>query len=33
VRCLDDVDLTTLTIKPFDGRHWEDAIQKDVPWR
>ena len=33
VRCLDDVDLTTLTVKSFDGRHWEHAIQKDVPWR
>ena len=33
VRCLDDVDLTTLAVKSFDGRHWEDAIQRDVPWR
>ena len=33
VRCLDDVDLATLKAKSFDGRHWEEAIQKDVPWR
>jgi hypothetical protein len=33
VRCLDGVDPATLSIKPFDGRHWEDAIQNKVPWR
>ena len=33
VRCIDDLDLTTLAVKSFDGRHWEDAIQRDVPWR
>jgi len=33
VRCLDDVDITALTVKSFDGLHWEDAIQKGVPWR
>jgi hypothetical protein len=33
VRCLDDVDLAALTPKAFDGRNWEAAIQKDVPWR
>ena len=26
VRCLDDVDLETLRIRQFDGRHWEEAI-------
>lgn len=33
VRCLDDADLTGLPVQHFDGRHWEDAIQKEVPWR
>ncbi len=33
VRCLDDVDVTALAIKPFDGRNWEASMQKDVPWR
>jgi hypothetical protein len=33
VRCIDDIDLAALAIKTFDGRHWEDAMQKDVPWR
>jgi hypothetical protein len=32
-RCLDDVDLTAIAIKQFDGRNWEAAIGKDVPWR
>ena len=32
-RCLDDVDVTGLLVQQFDGRHWEQAIQKDVPWR
>ena len=27
VRCLDDVDLGSLHITPFDGRHWEAAAQ------
>jgi hypothetical protein len=26
VRCLDGVDLATLQITPFDGRHWEASI-------
>jgi hypothetical protein len=26
VRCLDDVDLRTLAVEPFDGRHWEESI-------
>jgi hypothetical protein len=25
VRCMEGVDLKTLTITPFDGRNWEDA--------
>ena len=33
VRCLDDVDLTTLSPKMFDGQNWEAAMQKNVPWR
>ena len=27
VRCIDGVDLSTLTIVPFDGEHWEDAAK------
>ncbi len=28
VRCLDDVDLSSVTyeVVQFDGRHWEDAV-------
>ena len=33
VRCLDDVDLATLSPKPFDGRNWEAAMRGHVPWR
>src|SRR6185437_6843601 len=33
VRCLDDVDVSKLAIKRFDGRHWEDAMRAHVPWR
>ena len=33
VRCLDDVDLEALTIHSFDGKHWEEAMEKKVPWR
>ena len=33
VRCLDDVDLSALTISTFDGRHWEEAMGGRVPWR
>ena len=32
-RCLDDVDLTVITVKPFDGKNWEAAMQHHVPWR
>lgn len=27
VRCLDEVDLSTLTPMAFDGKNWEDAMQ------
>lgn len=33
VRCLEGVDLSRLTIEPFDGQHWEEAMGADVPWR
>ena len=33
VRCLDNIDLTTITVHPFDGRNWEDAMDGRVPWR
>ena len=33
VRCIDGIDLGALTLKYFDGQHWEDAMQKKVPWR
>ena len=32
-RCLDDFDINAITPKKFDGRHWEESMQKDVPWR
>ena len=32
-RCLDDVDLASIPIKSFDGRHWETAMEQKVPWR
>ena len=32
-RCLDDFDINAIRPKPFDGRHWEESMQKDVPWR
>jgi hypothetical protein len=33
VRCLDGIELATISIKRFDGRNWEAAIEQDVPWR
>jgi hypothetical protein len=33
VRCIDDVDLSSLSIKTFDGQHWEESMQQRVPWR
>jgi hypothetical protein len=32
-RCLDGVNTASIPVKHFDGRHWEDAMQKKVPWR
>ena len=32
-RCLDGIDLAAIRPKYFDGKHWEAAIEKDVPWR
>ena len=32
-RCIDDIDLAAIQPKYFDGRHWEEAMRKDVPWR
>jgi len=32
-RCLDDVDPGKLVVRPFDGKNWEEAIEKPVPWR
>lgn len=28
VRCLDDVDLSSLKVTPFDGRRWEENVSK-----
>ncbi len=33
VRCLDGVDIAAIDVKSFDGQHWEEAMQKQVPWR
>jgi hypothetical protein len=33
VRCLDGVDLSAIRPHFFDGRNWEQAISKPVPWR
>ena len=33
VRCIDDVDLANLLPQMFDGRNWEAAMRKQVPWR
>ncbi len=33
VRCLDGIDLGAITPQPFDGRNWEEAIERPVPWR
>jgi hypothetical protein len=32
-RCLDDIDVDALDVKRFDGKNWETAIKKPVPWR
>jgi hypothetical protein len=33
VRCLDGVDLEALEVSTFDGRNWEQANARKVPWR
>ena len=33
VRCIDGIDIAALTIKTFDGQHWEESMQRRVPWR
>jgi hypothetical protein len=33
VCCLDDIDVSTLTIGTFDGKNWEETIGQRVPWR
>ena len=33
VRCLDGIDLDALKPLPFDGKNWEHAIERAVPWR
>ncbi len=32
-RCLDGFEPASIKPKQFDGRHWEQAMQQDVPWR
>jgi hypothetical protein len=32
VRCLEGVDVASLTIAPFDGRHWEESVAS-APWK
>jgi hypothetical protein len=32
-RCIDDVDLDGLTVNFFDGKNWEQAMGRKVPWR
>jgi hypothetical protein len=32
-RCIDGIDVGALDVKGFDGKNWEQAIEKDVPWR
>ena len=33
VRCLDGIDLSAIVPKTFDGKNWEAAMQRHVPWR
>ena len=33
VRCIDGIDLSSLSVKTFDGQHWEEAMGQKVPWR
>ena len=32
-RCLDDIDLSAISPRPFNGKNWEAAMRKRVPWR
>jgi len=32
-RCIDGIDVDALSVKGFDGRNWEQAIEQKVPWR
>ena len=32
-RCLDNFGALAINPKPFDGRNWEAAMEKKVPWR
>ena len=32
-RCIDGIDIAAISVKQFDGKHWEDAMQRRVPWR
>ena len=33
VRCLDDVDVSKIEVKVFDGKNWERSMTGRVPWR
>ena len=33
VRCLNGIDLSSISVDAFDGRNWEAAIGERVPWR
>ena len=33
VRCLDGIDPAALAVREFDGRNWEEAMERHVPWR
>jgi hypothetical protein len=33
VRCLDAVDIESLKLGQFDGKHWEQSMTGRVPWR
>jgi len=32
-RCLDGIDSASLRPHKFDGRHWEEAMRNEPPWR
>jgi len=33
VRCIDGIDLAGLPLHYFDGKNWEQAMGRTVPWR